>query len=119
MRGVAWYGLTLSLLGLYCPSVRGAVLYTNNAENGSAGITTNVAGYNLIQSDIASQGASAFHLANPAFTDYWFRITQPITIQADTKLFFQSRLGWATDRQFARVQASTDGGSTWPVSLYN
>jgi uncharacterized protein YkwD len=119
MRGIARYVLALSILGLNSTSARAAVLYTNNAESGSAGISTNVAGYSLIQSQIASQGTSAFHLANPAFTDNWFRITQPITIQADTKLFFQSRLGWATNRQFARVQASTDGGSTWPVSLYD
>jgi hypothetical protein len=95
------------------------VLWTENAENGTANIATNVSSYPLIQSEIVAQGANAFHLANPSFTDNWFSITQPITIQADTKLFFQSQLSWATTSQFARVQASSNGGSTWPISLYN
>lgn len=95
------------------------VLWTEGAENGLANIATNVAVYPLVQSEAVSQGANAFHLANPSFADNWFRITQPITVQADSKLFFQSRLGVATSQQVARVQASTDGGGSWPISLFN
>jgi uncharacterized protein YkwD len=97
-------------------------LWTENAENGSGNVSTNVAGYSLIQSDIAGEGSSAFHLANPAtpsFQDNWFVVNQTATAQADTKLFFLSRLGWATPTQIARVQVSTNGGSTWPTNLYN
>ncbi len=109
----------VALLAVLATRVDADVLWTENAESGSTDITTNVLGYDLIQSAVVSQGDHAFHLANPGFNDYWFRITQSLNIQADTKLFFQSRLGWATDRQVARVQASADGGSTWPISLYS
>jgi len=98
---------------------RADVLWTENAESGAGNVTTNVSGYALIQSDVASQGTSAFHLAHPTGVDHWFQISQPITIQSDTKLFFQSRLGWATNRQVAKVEASTNGGSTWPISLFS
>lgn len=96
-----------------------AVLWTENAESGAGNITTNASGYTLLQNSVASQGAFAFHLAHPAAVDQWFQISQPITIQADTKLFFQSRLGWATSQQVARVDASANGGATWPISLFS
>ncbi len=65
------------------------------------------------------QGSNAFHLPNHNFEDNWFVVNQTLAIQPDTKLFFLSRLGWATTSQFARVQISTNGGSTWPTNLYN
>jgi hypothetical protein len=58
-------------------------------------------------------------LANPNFADNWFVLDTDLAIQSDTKLFFQSRLGLATDDQFARVQVSTNGGSTWPSTVYS
>jgi uncharacterized protein YkwD len=98
--------------------LRAAVLWTEAAES-TANVTTNASGYSLVQSDVAAQGSSAFHLAHPTPTASQFvRITPALTIQADTKLFFQSRLGWATPQQVARVEASSDGGVNWPISLY-
>jgi uncharacterized protein YkwD len=96
------------------------VLWADNAENGAAKVIDGTAGsYSLIQSDVAGQGAWAFHLASPGLQDNWFEIAQPLDIEADTNLFFLSRLGWSTATQIARVQASTDGGASWPISLYN
>jgi uncharacterized protein YkwD len=101
------------------PSLQAAVLWAELAES-TANVTTNAVGYSLLQSDVAAQGTSAFHLAHPTTTSsQWVRITPAITVQADTKLFFQSRLGWATPQQVARVEASSDGGANWPISLYS
>jgi uncharacterized protein YkwD len=58
-------------------------------------------------------------LANPGFADNSFVIDQTLSIQSDTKLFFLSRLGFATTAQIARVQVSTNGGASWPTNIYN
>jgi len=98
----------------------GYTLWTENAENGYGQVIDNTAAsYPLIQSDIVGQGSSAFHLANPSFQDNSFVIDETLAIQPDTKLFFLSRLGWATSSQVARVQVSTNGGSSWSTNIYN
>lgn len=103
---------------LSCPRAQADVLWLENAEAGAGNVTTNVSGYSLIQSSIVGQGANAFRLANPGFVDNWFASNQAFTIQADSKLFFLSRLGFAASGQVARVEMSTNNGATWPVSLY-
>src|SRR5262245_66294302 len=110
-------GVPIALIGAMCvaPVCSAYTLWTEDAENGAGNVLTNVSGYPLIQSEIVGQGANAFHLANPSFQDNWFVVDKTLTMQADTKLFFLSRLGWATTNQFARVQISTNGGSTWPT----
>src|SRR4051812_7151948 len=114
--GVAAIFYAIMALASTC---RAYTLWTEDAENGSANVLTNVSGYPLIQSQIVGQGSNAFHLANPGFADNWFVVDHTVTAQPDTKLFFLSRLGWASTAQFARVQVSTNGGSTWPTNLYN
>ncbi len=100
--------------------VTAQTLWRENAENGLADILDGTSsGYSLIQSDFVSEGSNAFHLANPGFEDNWFVLDQDISIQADTKLFFQSRLSWATSGQVAKVQLSSDGGSSWGTNLYS
>jgi hypothetical protein len=101
-------------------SAGAAVLWTENAENGTAYVIDGTStAYSLIQSDSVSEGAYAFHLANPSFQTNWFEIDRDLAIGADTQLFFQSRLGWATSSQSAQVQLSTNGGATWPVNVYS
>jgi len=96
------------------------VLWTEDAESGTTYVVDGTdPGYSLIQSDIVSQGNNAFHLANPGFQDNWFEIDQSLTIESDTKLFFTSRLNWATTSQVAKVQLSTDGGSSWPTDIFS
>jgi uncharacterized protein YkwD len=96
------------------------VLWTEDAESGTTNVIDGTdASYLLIQSDIVSQGNNAFHLANPGFSDNWFEIDQSLTIESDTKLFFTSRLNWATSSQVAKVQLSTDGGSSWPTDIFS
>ncbi len=94
LRRVFLAGLCLGLSASSSHEARAAVLLTENAESGAGSVTTNVASYPLIQSELVSQGSNAFHLANPGFTDNWFALTPAVTIQADSKLFFQSRLGF-------------------------
>lgn len=72
----------------------------------------------LVQGDLFVEGAGAFHLANPEFTSESFILNVSILPEAKTELFFESRLGYATATQFARVQASTDNGVTW-TSIWN
>jgi hypothetical protein len=108
--------LSLSLPAQLCADT----LWVENAENGLANVIDNTdASYPLTQSDVVGQGSHAFHLANPDFQDNSFVIDHTITVGADTKLFFLSRLRSATPQQFARVQISTNGGSTWPTNIYN
>jgi len=113
----------LILLGVVLGSVQPAaaiVLWTEDAESGTANVIDGTGGgYSLIQSDIVSQGSNAFHLANPGFNDNWFEIDQSLTIESDSKLFFTSRLNWATPAQVAKVQLSTDGGSSWPTDIFS
>ncbi|MDC0935171.1 CAP domain-containing protein [Pirellulales bacterium] len=113
--------LLVGLLFSLFPGISHAqTLWTENAENGTIYINDFTdAGYELIQSDVFAEGSFAFHLANPGGDDNWFEITQAISPQSDTKLFFQSRLRTATSSQLARVQLSTDGGTTWPEVIYS
>lgn len=76
--------------------------------------------YDLIQSDRVAKGSNAFHLAHTSTgADNWFELDVDIDVLADTQLFFQSRLQWATVGQVAKVQVSLDGGSTWPDTIYS
>ena len=96
------------------------VLWTEDAESGTTYVIDGTQGsYSLIQSDIVSQGNNAFHLAHPSSSDDWFEIDQSLTIESDSKLFFTSRLNWATSTQVAKVQLSTDGGSSWPTDIFS
>jgi uncharacterized protein YkwD len=110
----------LSAIGRASGAAIGVYTWTEDAESGLAEVLdSTAAAYSLIQSDIAAQGSNAFHLAHPAPSPNWFTLDVDILVQTDTKLFFQSRLGYATSGQTARVQLSTDGGSTWPANLYS
>ncbi|TVP98666.1 MAG: hypothetical protein EA381_11800 [Planctomycetaceae bacterium] len=72
----------------------------------------------LVQSTVASQGNRAFHLTHPEQNPNGFVIDRTILIQANTKLFFMSRTGWSTSKQYAKVLVSTDLGATWPHQVY-
>lgn len=99
----------------------GVSVYAEDAESGAGNLIDGTdASYSLIQSDRVSQGANAFHLANPGFLiDNWFELDVDIDVAAGTKLYFQSRLQYATTTQFAKVQISTDGGASWPTTVYS
>jgi hypothetical protein len=116
----------MSLIAAVCVAVAccdslslAQTLWTEDAENGLANVLDHTdASYSLIQSDVVGQGNFAFHLANPDFNDNWFGLDTTISVAADTKLFFLSQLSWATTSQVAKVQLSTNGGSTWPNTIF-
>ena len=94
--------------------------WAEGAENGLTDVSDfSDADYDLIQSERVAKGSYAFHLANPSFNDNWFELDVDIDVLADTQLFFQSRLQYATSYQIAKVQVSHDGGSTWPDTIYS
>jgi len=85
------------------------------AESGTAGVTiTQSAGYPVIQSERVQQGTYAFHLAHDtALSEEIILFNDRITPTSSSVLAFHSQLRWATDSQHARVEVSTDDGSTW------
>ena len=102
------------------PPTDSGVLLIENAENGIANILDQThTSYSLIQNSVVSQGSHAFHLAHPTVSSNWFSINQTLAIRSDTKLFFMSQLNWATPTQIAKVQLSTDQGTTWPITVFS
>ncbi len=88
-----------------------------NGENGAGSVEDNTgSGYDLLQNSVSAQGDYAFHLATEAGD--WFKPTSTVTVTPGCKLFFQSRLGWATSDQTARVQISTNAGATWSSTVW-
>lgn len=71
-------------------------------------------GYDVVQSVTAASGSNAFHLV----TDVGIA-TEIVELERDiipteaSQLRFQSKLGFATADQTARVDLSTDGGGSW------
>ena len=90
--------------------------FSENAES-DADVTIEPVdpGYSVIQGSVVPPGggSNAFHLANPNFTDTTITLDASILIQASSQLEFLSRLGVATANQIARVQTSTDEGTSW------
>ena len=84
------------------------------AENGLAGVVVDVSGYPPIADDVAASGDHSFHLVQPSPPR-----AQSVQLKASFRpgtsgsLSFYARLGWATSKQVARAQVSSDGGGTW------
>jgi hypothetical protein len=87
--------------------------YRERAEDASQVSPALGSARSLVQNAVITEGAGAFHLANPSFADESFVLGPSVLPQATTKLFFESRLGYATTSQFARLQVSTDEGASW------
>jgi len=74
--------------------------------------------YDVIQQDVKARGKYAFHLAHPEPADQILTLKYQVIVCTNTVLSFQSRLGWATSNQIAKVQLSLDEGRTW-ITLYS
>lgn len=70
-------------------------------------------GYDVVQSVMHVHEGAAFKLAHPEFATQTLELAPDFQPEAGTHLFFESRLGWATPQQTARVRLSADGGATW------
>ena len=85
---------------------------SEGAENGLSVIVSNTSGgYPLIVSDLKASGTRSFHLAHPTAVDQTFQINRTVLVRTGGQLQFQSRLGWATSSQVAKVQVSQNGVS--------
>lgn len=96
------------------PRTLGAVsTWRERADNASQVIAALGSVRSLVQTNIVAEGTGAFLLANPSFSDESVELAPSIVAGTNTKLFFESRLGYATTNQFARAQISTNGGANW------
>lgn len=88
---------------------------TLNAEAGLADmVAATSAGYTARQSKRVSEGAHAYHLANPDATLQSLTVAREfIVIGPDPHLSFDSSLSWATENQFAAVQINQGCGMDW------
>jgi hypothetical protein len=90
-------------------------LYVDGAENGLTNVTAQISGgYSLITTDAKAAGTYSYHLAHVAsVSTQYLTLTPSLLIRTNSQLSFAKRLGYATGDETARVQVSSDGGSTW------
>lgn len=88
-----------------------------NAETGSPAVTAgNSSTYTLVYSGTGSNGTKVYRLA-PASASETFTLPMTYLPTATSALIFDSKLGYATNKQTAAVQISTNNGASW-VDLY-
>lgn len=77
-------------------------------------ITINAtAGYNVVDSAVKASGNFSFHLAHAAPEPQIVTFNNQLRLRSNSSVTFQSRLGWATASQVAKVQITINGGATW------
>ncbi len=88
------------------------------AEEGLDHVLADISGSYEVISSVHKSGAKGFHFANPDFRRQSLELDRVIVPSAASQIRWQSRLGWATAAQTARVQVSVDEGLTWK-SIYS
>lgn len=84
------------------------------AEDGGVNIIDNTdSGYQLISTQASAAGSNAFHLAHTVFSTQSFEVNRSFVLGSNSHLEFDSRLGWATDKQNVRVQISINDAVSW------
>ncbi len=85
-----------------------------NAENDLAGLIADISsGYSVIVTNVVAEGKKAYHLAHTEFAVQSLTLEDLVEVHQESLLAFRSRLGWATTKQEARAEISTDFGATW------
>ncbi len=70
--------------------------------------------YSALSTSVKYEGTGAYHLARSSFeSSEILRYRDSFMAGPTSQLQFWSRMGWATSDQFARVEVSADGGSSW------
>lgn len=69
--------------------------------------------YSSTSTTVKHAGTGSYHMANPEGGTQTLTYTNAFHAKAGASLTFRSRLGFATSDQIARVEISTDAGSTW------
>lgn len=76
--------------------------------------TSTSSSYNVVDTGVKDSGSSAsFHLAHPVASTQTVTLNGQYYPAAGASMQFRSRLGWASALQVARVQISTNGGTSW------
>jgi uncharacterized protein YkwD len=85
------------------------------AEAGMEHVTVETSpGYEVVSTSVRAAGTGSFHLAHPApATDQVLMLAAVLRPGDASELFFQTRLGWASASQVARVEVSVDEGGEW------
>jgi hypothetical protein len=92
------------------------VTRTFTAETGLEGlIATTTAGYEVVQTSSVGSGTRSYRLTHPSpRSDQILQVPGTFMVTGnDSRITFRSRLGIATATETARVQISTDEGSSW------
>lgn len=87
-----------------------------NADAGLAGATTNAGAYPYLDTRVVADGTTSFRLlhAAPVKSSEAIEFPDLLYVQAaDAQLTFNSRLGYASKQEIARVQVSVDDGVSW------
>lgn len=87
--------------------------WREQAETNTQVTATLASARSVVQSSVVAEGEGAFQLANPSFSDESIVLIPSLVPAAGTQLFFESKIGYATTSQFARVQVSTNNGTSW------
>ena len=87
--------------------------WREQAETSEQVSATLASSRSVVQSSVVAEGLGAFQLANPSFSDESLVLVPAVVPAAGTLLFFESQIGYATTSQFARVQVSTNNGTSW------
>ncbi len=92
-----------------------------DAENGTVNVTLSdpTSTATLIQSTVVFEGDHTFHLTNPSFNDTSVTLTPGIQVGPDTRLVFATKFETLTTDQVAKVQVSSDGGSSYPATIWS
>lgn len=69
--------------------------------------------YPIITNTPVASGTNYFHLAHPNPVPQLLQLNRTFFPASNSVVSFQSKLGWATTDQVARVQVSLTGGTTW------
>lgn len=74
------------------------------------------AGYDVVVEGPQIEGTGAFHLVHPeGLSTESITLDPSFLVEADSKLFFESRLGTATSDQVAEVWISDNDGASWSL----
>ncbi len=86
----------------------------DGAENGLVNFTANISsGYSLFSTTVKASGNDSYHFTHIVPTDQFLTLNSTLLAQANSAVQFSSLLGYATSYQVAKVQVSTNSGSTW------
>jgi len=91
------------------------ITFTDGAENGLTNFTVQAStnDYSVRDNSVKFAGTYSFHLAHTQPAPQILTLNRLLLATASSSVTFESRLGYASDIQIARVQVSSDEGNTW------